>query len=182
MKMKKVLVGFGIVGMLGVAAVACTDDGATEKQVSNVKSEQTAGIPEKQEKKEATKDNGTINVDKVIADTANVKATFTSVVLKKDEIFGDSYEIHFDIQNKTGKTITVQSRELSTDGKMVSDVIQSMSQDIAAGKSADSILTITKLDGYDFPEIKKNVELTLDFFNAESFDTIEKHKVNVNLK
>ena len=73
---------------------------------------------------------------------------------KNDELWGQSYEVVFDVENKRADTIVVQAREVSADGRMVDEMLIAMSDELAPGKVGLAKLIIDEYEGYDFPEIK----------------------------
>lgn len=118
-------------------------------------------------------------INQVIVDNENVKATLVKIVKKDDPIWGKSIEVVFDVQNKRSETITVQANEVSADNRMVDEALITMSQDVASGKSATAKLTINELEGYDFPELKENFEMTLHIFSWDNYDYEENYPVKV---
>src|SRR5699024_11467173 len=66
-------------------------------------------------------------------------------------------------------TIVVQAREVSADGKMIDDMMISMSQEISGGKMADAVLEIENYDG-DLPEIEEDIEMILHIFSWDDHD------------
>ena len=73
----------------------------------------------------------------VLVDNNVIKVTY--VGLGKSSIFG--YEINVEIENKTSRGITVQTREVSIDGVMVDPIF---SCSIAAGKKAKDSMSISE--------------------------------------
>lgn len=150
--------------------------GTTEENMSGTVNE-NENNKTTDETEEAKKEENEIN--KVIVDNENVKATLVKIVKKNDDIFGNSVEVVFDIQNKRKDTIEVQARNVSVDDRMVDETILSMSQEIAAGKSATASLTINEFEGYDMPKFDKNFEMKLYFFSWDNMDFEEEHPVKV---
>src|SRR5690606_20529708 len=78
-----------------------------------------------------------------IVDNENVRATLVKVERVRDEFFDeDKVLLTFEVENKQDFTIEVQAREVSADNKMVDESMLTMSQEVAAGKLADAVLTI----------------------------------------
>ncbi|MED3662949.1 hypothetical protein NST62_07040 [Ureibacillus sp. FSL K6-8385] len=118
-------------------------------------------------------------INQVIVDNENVKATLVKIVKKEDPIWGRSIEVIFDVQNKRQDSIEVQARSVSADGRMVDEALLTMSQEVAPGKSATAKLTIQEFEGYEFPELKENFEMTLHIFSWDQMDYQEDHPVKV---
>ena len=53
---------------------------------------------------------------------------------KNDALWGQSYEVVFDVENKRADTIVVQAREVSADGRIVYETLIAMSDELAPGK------------------------------------------------
>ena len=96
-----------------------------------------------------------------------------------DKIWGNSYEVIFDVENKRSESSEVQARSVSADGRMIDDMLLSMSQEVAPGKSAYATLKISEFDGYEFPELKSDFEMTLHIFSWDNYDYTEDHPVKV---
>ena len=132
-------------------------------------------------------DNGTANVgdekesiNQVIVDNDMYKITLLEIVKKEDEIWGNSINVVYEVENRLDYTIGVQARSVSADGYMVDEAIYSMSQEVAAGKKAKAVLTINDFEGYDFPELTSEFEMTLLVFNYDTFEDIAEHPVKVS--
>ena len=118
-------------------------------------------------------------LDQEQGDNESGKAVLTSIEYIEDDIFGDAIEITFEVENKRDDTIEVQAREVSADGKMVDESMQSMSQEIAGGKVADAVLTIQSLEGKELPSMEENFEMLLHVFSWDDMDFEEGHGVKV---
>ena len=126
-----------------------------------------------------TTEDAVNEINQVIVDNENVKATLLKIIKVTDDIWGNSYEVIFDVQNKRSDSIEVQARSVSADGRLVDETLLSMSQEIAPGKSAYATLTISEFDGYEFPEMNSNFEMTLHIFSWDDYDYSEDHLVKV---
>lgn len=170
--MKKFLVVVLVALLLG----AC---GATEtKEPKSVDSSEKS---KNETNKEETKKEEPKKLNQEIADTENIKATLISVEKKKDDVFGDTIEVMFEVENKRDDTIEIQAREVSADGKMVDEGMLSMSQEISGGKKADATLTIQSYDdGKEIPELKENLEMILYAFSWDNMDFEEEHNVKID--
>ncbi|MCD1162895.1 hypothetical protein [Peribacillus frigoritolerans] len=174
--MKKLLV----VGLSALLLAACGTEEVTEKKVDKVESTEKAA-PAEQEA--AQKESDVIEVGKEVANTANMKATLVSVEKVVDKEWDEEYiDVKYEVENKLDKTIVIQAREVSADGKMVDDGLLDMSQEVAAGKKADAILRIQDYDGGELPAIEKNLEMLLLAIDNDTYEDIEQHKVNVDFK
>jgi len=118
-------------------------------------------------------------INQVIVDNENVKANLLKITKVTDDIWGNSYEVIFDVQNKRSDSIEVQARSVSADGRMIDETLLSMSQEIAPGKAAYATLTISEFDGYEFPEMNSDFEMTLHIFSWDDYDYSEDHPVKV---
>lgn len=174
--MKKLL-AVGVAGLLALGLAACSEE-STSKDVGKVEAEKTKTTePVKKAPKPEPKE-----VNQVIADNANVKATLKSIVTKKDEIMGDSVEVTFEVQNKRKAPITVQGDQVSADGKMIDSGWLTMSTDIAAGKVGDAVLIIQDYEGGTLPVITKDFEMLLNIFDTDTMEWSEEHKVKAAIK
>lgn len=171
--MKKILI-FPFL-LLILSLTAC---GTTEENMGGDVNEKENNTTEETNEENNAKNNEN-EINKVIVDNENVKVTLVKIVKKSDDIFGNTVEVVFDIQNKRKEPIEVQARSVSVDDRMVDETILSMSQEVAAGKSATATLTINEFEGYDFPQFEKNLEMKLHFFSWDDMDYEEEHPVNV---
>lgn len=157
--------------LLLLAACGETTEENVNGKVENTETEQTAEETEEDEK---------VNeINQVIVDNENVKATLVKIVKKEDPIWGKSIEVIFDVENKRQNSIEVQARSVSADGRMVDETLLVMSQEVAPGKSATAKLKIQEFEGYEFPELKENFEMTLHIFSWDQMDYQEDHPVKV---
>ena len=108
-----------------------------------------------------------------------MKATLLKIIKVTDDIWGNCYEVIFDVQNKRSDSIEVQARSVSADDRMVDETLLSMSQEIAPGKAGYATLTISEFDGYEFPEMNADFEMTLHIFSSDDYDYSEDHLVKV---
>lgn len=161
---------------------ACGD--TEEKVVQNVESgesEETEGTDSADSDVDSENaEDRTFN--EVIVDNENIKATLLSVVEEKDDIWGDSIVITFEVENKRDTTIEVQAREVSADGKMIDESFIIMSTEVASGKLADAKLKIQPLGDEELPDIEENIELKLHFFSWDDYDYSEDHPVLIEFK
>jgi len=125
-------------------------------------------------------DSDELNLE--IADDEIIKISLSKIVRESDDVFGDSIDVEFMVDNKLDKLITVQARQVSADNLMVDETILIMSQDISAGKSAKAKLEMIELDGYDFPTLEEILELDLLVIDGGTFEDIKSYPVSVELK
>ncbi|MEK4284211.1 MULTISPECIES: hypothetical protein [Ureibacillus] len=170
--MKKILSFMLFLSLLLLAA--CGD-----KTEENLSGDVDSTDTETAEGTEDQTDNREQEINEVIVDNENVKATLVKIVRIQDETWGNSVEVVFDITNKRDHSIEVQARSVSVDDRMIDETILSMSQEVAPGKSATAKLTIQEFEGYEFPQFEKNLEMTLYFFSWDNVDYEEEHPVSV---
>ncbi|MBB5148489.1 hypothetical protein [Ureibacillus thermosphaericus] len=170
--MKKIL---SFMLFLSLFLLAACGDKTEENLSGDVDSTDT----ETAEGTEDQTDNREQEINEVIVDNENVKATLVKIVKIQDETWGNSVEVVFDITNKRDHSIEVQARSVSVDDRMIDETILSMSQEVAPGKSATAKLTIQEFEGYEFPQFEKNLEMTLYFFSWDNVDYEEEHPVSV---
>lgn len=75
-------------------------------------------------------------------------------------------DFNFVIENNMGKTITVQTRDVSVDGFMYDPIF---SADVKSGTIANHSLSFWE---DDFPETQNEIELTFHIFDADTWETI----------
>lgn len=180
---KKLLIALLVFVLLVVGLASCGDDPDVSsdgaKTVTNVEGSQD----DDKDNETETETEGSISYDKKIIDNDNVKVVLVDLVEFEDELFDErGYEITFEVENKTDKTLEVQARELSADGKMIDENLQSMSQEVASGKKADAVLTISNLfSDKEAPVIEENIELILHIFDWEDYEFEEDIDVTIDL-
>lgn len=179
--MKKLVFSAALVSVLLLGACGDTE---TEKLSGTTNSEETNSTNEENsettETAEEESEETSEDINEVVVDNENYKATLLNIVKKTDDIWGNSIDVTFEIENKMDKTIGVQSRSVSADGYMVDEALISMSQEVVAGKKAKAVLTISDYEGYDFPELNSDFEMQLHFFDYDSFEDIAQHEVKVS--
>lgn len=180
--MKKALFLTMLILALGLTS-ACSDKEVQVKEVEKVASaDETVEVTEEQAVETTEEDTFKEEINKVIVDNENITATLLSVEKIVDKDWDEEkVVVAFDIENKRPFTIEVQAREVSADGKMIDDMMLSMSTEISSGKRADAVLTIQNYDG-DLPVIEENIEMFLHVFSWDDFDFEEQHPVLVEFK
>ena len=180
--MKKFI--FSAVIILTLVLAGCGDS-SKENVDGTVNKETTKDESKSNENKgsEETKGEGsdtTEKINEVIIDNDMYKITLLEILKKDDDIWGNTIDVVFEVENRLDYTIGVQARSVSADGYMVDESIYSMSQEVVAGKKAKAVLTISDFEGYEFPELTSNLEMTLLVFNYDSYEDIAEHPVNVS--
>lgn len=127
---------------------------------------------------------GTSNQEQtVIADDESFYIEFKEIKEKEDSFMGNSYEVIFEVENKTDMNVEVQARTVSVDGMMVDDAILSMSQEVAPGKKAKAVLTFQDYSGdTELPELIGDLEMDLHIFSWDDYDYNVDYPVIINLK
>lgn len=97
----------------------------------------------------------------VVYEADGVKITYVG-----KEISALSNDFNFVIENNMGKTITVQTRDVSVDGVMFDPAF---SADVKNGTIANQSLSFWE---DNFPETQSQIELSFHIFDEETWDTI----------
>lgn len=118
----------------------------------------------------------------IIADDDDFYIEFKEIKEKDDSYTGKSYEIIFEVENKSDMSVEVQARSLSIDGMMVDDAVIIMSQEVAPGKKAKAVLELIDYSGEeDVPELVGDLEMDLHIFSWDDFDYGVDYPVVINL-
>ncbi|MFC7685702.1 hypothetical protein [Ureibacillus sp. GCM10028918] len=185
--MRNLLLFITVIGAMLLAACGGDNETAIDSTVKT-NEEQTTGDTATENATETETEGGEEaapaeeEVSEVIVDDANVTITYQGTTTQEDDIFGKTASIKFQIVNKLGNSIEVQSRELSTDNVMVDETLIAYSETVAAGKTANTSIEISEYEGYDFPTFNENIELTLIVMNGDTWDTIAEYPVNISVK
>lgn len=178
--MKKVIFSVVIIFSLVLAGCGNSSKENVEGTVNNDTSTNNESKA-KNESSDKTKDEGaTEKINEVIVDNDMYKITLLEILKKNDDMWGNTIEVVFEVENRLDYTIGAQARSVSADGYMVDEATYSMSQEVVAGKKAKAVLTINEFEGYEFPELNNNFEMTLLIFNYDSFEDIAEHPVSVS--
>lgn len=181
--MKRLFVLLSVMFLL-VALTACGGKEVSDKEINNVESsEKDSGDNEnKDSEKQEDDGNESKEFNQEIVDNDNVKATLISVKKIVDKTFNEEkVQVIFEVENKRDDTIIAQAREVSADGKMISESMLTMSQEVSSGKRADAILTIQNYDG-DLPSMEEDIEMILHIFSWDDMNFREDHKVKIDFK
>lgn len=183
--------------MLFLAACGDTEEGTDNKKDDAPVEENENGASEEEgtegtEGEEATDTEGEEATDsdeekkefnQVVVDNEHVKATLIRVERSYDDFLeSEKVDITFEVENKRQDAIEVQAGSVSADGKMVDEMLLTMSQEVAAGKLADAVLTIQDWEGGELPPMEDNIELTLNVFSWDDFDFDIEVPVTIDMK
>ena len=174
--MRKVLLM--LLASLALVLGACGDD-VEEKEVGSVDSSEKGA--ETEEVEEVEDDVEEINMKIVDSDIAEVTLVDMKKVDKEDE---SRYELAVEIENKSDKDIYLGAFDMSADGKMVPEEMVDFGPSVSAGKKADEKIILTDLfaeDDKELPEIDDEIEFTMHVIDGDSYETIEEHKVKIDL-
>lgn len=178
--MKKVmllLMTFLLVAFLA----ACGDESDASANDTEESSEETSDDAAEEETEE--NEGQVYEYNQEIADNDNFKATLVSIEQSYDEFFeSDVIEVTFEVENKRDDAVEFQARQVSIDGKMVDEMLLSMSQEVAGGKSADAVLTIEDYEGGEIPALEGDFEMLLNVFSWDDMDYDEEAEVNVTFE
>lgn len=164
MKKYRFLLSIFLVLALAAGCGGTTDDADDKKSENGVVQEEKEGIRK---------------INQEIANDEVIQATLVDIKKVEDEVFGNSIEVKFEVVNKTDKTIEVQARQVSADGKMIDESMLSMSQEIAPGKTADAVLTIMEFEGTELPKMEDNFEMILHVFSWDDMEFEHDYPVKV---
>lgn len=162
---------------------ACGDSGTEEKKIDNVESgaqDIVENVENRNENNEAETETESASYDEVLLDDEVAKVTLTGIETVRDEIFGDEYKIKLEIENKSDKTIIVQSDQVSLDGLMVGDMVF-FSETVAGEKRAVGSMDIMALED-ELPDFNENLEFKLIVIDEETFSTISETPISVDIK
>ena len=174
---------FSLAFILIFALVGCGDK--TKENVEgdvNTEGTETKDTKDTKDTKSDKAADDEKEINEVIVDNENVKATLVKIVKVDDETWGKTIEVVFDVENKRSDSIEVQAREVSADGRMIDETLLTMSQEVAPGKAATAKLQISEYEDYDFPELTSDFEMQLHIFSWDNYDYEEDHPVKVTFK
>ncbi len=177
--MKKIIFGSAIILLLALAG--CGDSSEEENLNGTVNNETSTN--DKTNSKNEADDNAAgdkESINEVIVDNDMYKITLLEITKRNDEIWGKTIDVVYEVENRLDYTIGVQARSVSADGYMVDESIYSMSQEVVGGKKAKAVLSINEMEGYEFPELNNEFEMTLLVFNYDTFEDIAEHLVQVS--
>lgn len=171
--MKRLLIPFlFIVSVLMLTA--CGDDEGDAEEGSN-------DTTEEDEAAEESTDEVIKEFNDIIVDTDTAKVTLVNVEKHEDPVMEEEYYlINVEIENYHDKTIEVQTREFSMDGKMQDD-LAFFSETVSADKSSDASIRVHNYDG-DLPELEDNFEFIMIILEEENYDRLEEEDIYINVK
>lgn len=158
---------------------ACGETQEEKKEVSKVEKKSDAN--EKNNSEEKDEEAEEESYDEVLIDSDTAKVTLESISKVEDSMFDEEYHvIKLAIENKSDKTIVIQSDEVSIDGLMVTDNAF-FSEEVAGGKKANGKMQIQFFDE-DLPPLDEELEMILKVIDEETFETMEDEKINISIK
>ena len=158
---------------------ACGETQEEKKEVSTVEKKSDAN--EKNDAEEKDEEAEEESYDEVLIDSDTAKVTLESISKVEDSMFDEEYHvIKLAIENKSDKTIVIQSDEVSIDGLMVTDNAF-FSEEVAGGKKANGKMQIQFFDE-DLPPLDEELEMILKVIDGETFETMEDEKINISIK
>lgn len=175
--MKKLLI---LLAAAMLVLTACGETQEEKKEVSKVEKKSDANEKNDAEEKgeEAEEEE---SYDEVLIDSDTAKVTLESISKVEDSMFDEEYHvIKLAIENKSDKTIVIQSDEVSIDGLMVTDNAF-FSEEVAGGKKANGKMQIQFFDE-DLPPLDEELEMILKVIDGETFETMEDEKINISIK
>lgn len=155
---------------------ACGETEEKPKEISKVEkeSDNTSSNESEVEEKES-------DYDQVLIDSETVKVTLESISKIEDKMFDEEYHlVKMSIENKSDKTIIIQTDEVSIDGLMVTDNVF-FSEEVAGGKKANGKMQIQLFDE-ELPPLDEELEMILLVIDGESYDRIDEEKINIEIK
>jgi hypothetical protein len=176
-----------IVIVVFIAIGSGGDDSETSEATDNADSaEQTTEVSneaeETEDEAEDESNNDLHEFNEVVVDNENFKATLLDIEYIYDDMWDEEkIEVRFDIENKRDDGIEVQARSVSLNDRMVDESLQSMSQEVAAGKTAEAVLDIQDYEGNELPALEGNFEMLLHVFSWDDVDYTEDAEVSVSL-
>lgn len=170
MKLHKSLLLFGAGAML---LTACGDGGSSEETVETAEptteeaAEETDESTESEESTENKETNSELyEFNEVVAENEKYKITLLNIEHEYNEMWDEEkIEVRYDVENLSDVDIEVQARTVSLNDRMVDESLLMMSQEVAAGKSADAVLEIQDYEGNELPALEGNFEMTLHIFD-----------------
>ena len=162
--MKKIVFVFLLVGMIVISLTGCGDSEEVDS------SSNPDGETGEQEEMQEEDQNKVDKLEYIIADDEEIYAELVEIRYLEDEIWGNSIELSFALENKTDQTLEFQARELSADDKMIDDATVVFSEEVAGGKKADGVLEIMEFEDTSLPKMEENIEFILHVFSWDDYD------------
>lgn len=185
MELKKYLLAGRLSQILLLAACGETEH-TTEEETDDAETEEVEDTAEAEETTEGEESNEdeTIEINEVITDDDQMYIELVNIEHTFDEMWDEErINIIFEVENKTETSKEVQPRSLSIDDKMVDEMIYSMSQEAAAEKAAQAVLTLEDYENNNLPELTGNLEMEITVFDWDDMDAEDlSYDVNINLE
>ena len=167
MKLHKSLLLFGAGAIL---LTACGDDGGNTEDTDETADPATEEVAEETDKStevEETNDDF-YEFNEVVAENENYKITLLNIEREYDEMWDEEkIKVRYDVENLSDIDIEVQARTVSLNDRMIDESLLMMSQEVAAGKSADATLEVQDYEGNELPALEGKFEMTLHIFDWE---------------
>lgn len=178
--MKKIL--FVLLILPALLLVACDGNNTGNEPNPDVSNEEENVAENEVNNEEANvaenESDDKVSFEEEIADDEYLHAIINDVEFVEDDIFGDSYTVHIDLENKTEQKIVVQARDVSADGLMVDDMVI-FSQEIAGEKRAKGKLEIISFEE-ELPALEEELEFKLIVFDDETFEQLAEYDVKLD--
>lgn len=156
-----------------MALCSCTAEDDVQVEVET-KAPTVAAEAETESKTEAK--TAAKTTEKLVMDQNGVKIYYKGV---EDDLMGQ--KILLKIENNSSKDYTVQQRDLSINGYMVSGII---SESVKAGKKANSDITVlsSDLEENDITDIEE-ISVSFHVFSSDDWlDTFDSDSITIKLK
>lgn len=181
--MKKLLTALAVSGLF---LAACAEESKpAEPEAEKAETVEEAPAEETKEEEEPAEETneGVTEYNEEVLNDDTVQITLESIEVVEDEFMGTSYEVKFNVENKSDKKIIIQSDDISIDDQMVDPVMYSMSTDVMPGKKATAKLSMHAYeDGEELPELKGAFEFTLYVIDGETYEHISEPHTSIELK
>ncbi|WP_201711575.1 hypothetical protein [Dolosigranulum pigrum] len=186
--MKKLLTALAVSGLF---LAACQEESKpAEPEAEKAETVEEAPAEEKQTDEETKEEapaeetnEGVTEYNEEVLNDDTVQITLESIEVVEDEFMGTSYEVKFNVENKSDKKIIIQSDDISIDDQMVDPIMYSMSTDVMPGKKATAKLSMHAYgDGEELPELKGAFEFTLYVIDEETYEHISEPHTSIELK
>lgn len=178
--MKKKILSLLFASALVLGACSGDDSDPVDEQGAEDEVEEAQEI-EASEEESQDKEREYYEFNELVEDNENVRVKIISVErLYAEDSDEEAIGIAFEIENKTDRVLDVQSRNVSINDKMIDESLSVLTQDIAAGKSADVYYVIEDYESeITIPEIEGNLEMALVFLDWDDWDFDEEVPVRV---
>lgn len=122
-----------------------------------------------------------VEINEKLLDNEDVELIAKSITKEINKKEQEMYRVLFDVENKYKEEIVVKVEGVSFDGNEIETALYSMSNNIKSKDKKELVLDITDFDGYELPELKKEIELDVRVFSWTDPDFTENHKVKFKL-